>query len=312
MHVRPATTEDWDEIKRMCKDIWGGEDYVPDVFPRWIEASDCHPFVLEDRKKNCLRGVVNIRLIDQGETAWFEGIRVDPTYQGKGLGGILTNFIISWSKNNLPSVKRYRLMIAEDNHPSLNLAKKFGLKIIETSIYFRLNLDPSAPEWSAIRDALNLNLFTESDKKYHLISLEDSKDTVQEFYLHQWKSTVKNDALLNGWSFVTITRENVQQLLEQWSFLAMSSPNGTISGACGFRKEDDNEGKPFIRFLLHVPEALVLQAVKICLSHLKQHYPEIFTCKWHIQANGKMIESKLQDLKKSIDFFRFYLLERPP
>ncbi len=313
LRVREARLEDWDEIKRLCKDIWEGEDYVPDVFPHWLEANDCHPFVLEDSEERRLLGVVNIRRMNQDETAWFEGIRIDPAYQGRGLGNFLTNFIVSWSREHLPSARRYRLMIAEDNRPSLRLAKKHGFDIIATSVYCRLNCDENESSWHVLEHHVQDLFSEETNVSLKAVAKTGAADAdIRKFYLETWRKRVKVNALLVGWSFTTVSPENIAGLLEDWSFFSIAHQNGELIGMCGWKIEDDNNGSQFIRLLVHGNDEHLPLILKQVITHLRQRFPEILVFRCHAQAEGSSLESMFKNNSKSIDFYRFFLLEKNP
>ncbi len=68
------------------RDVWGGHDYLPQVWDSWLGQKDSAMFVvLVDGKQV---GMNRVRFLEDG-TAWFEGARVHPEYRGRGLASML-------------------------------------------------------------------------------------------------------------------------------------------------------------------------------------------------------------------------------
>ena len=84
--VRPARPEDRAPLMSFIKDVWGGHDYIPIVWDRWLQNRQGKMFVVE--VSGVPVGMSRARLLEDG-CAWFEGARVHPAFRGRGLASML-------------------------------------------------------------------------------------------------------------------------------------------------------------------------------------------------------------------------------
>jgi len=84
--VRPARPEDKEPLMSFIKDVWGGHDYIPLVWDRWLKDPTGRMFVVEVDGRAV--GMNRIRFLED-RSAWFEGARVHPDYRGRGLASML-------------------------------------------------------------------------------------------------------------------------------------------------------------------------------------------------------------------------------
>jgi len=80
--VRPARASDRDAIIEMSKHIWGGLDYLPHAWDKWLE--DPNGGLLTVLLDNEPVGVSKVTLLSPGEV-WLEGLRLHPRLHGRGL-----------------------------------------------------------------------------------------------------------------------------------------------------------------------------------------------------------------------------------
>lgn len=80
--VRRARAEDRDAILAMSRGIWGGSDYLPLVWDRWL--ADDKGLLLTATLDGRPVGMSKITLLSPGEV-WLEGLRLHPDLQGRGL-----------------------------------------------------------------------------------------------------------------------------------------------------------------------------------------------------------------------------------
>jgi len=80
--VRRARAEDRDAILAMSRGIWGGSDYLPLVWDRWL--ADDKGVLLTAALDGRPVGMAKITVLSPGEV-WLEGLRLHPDLQGLGL-----------------------------------------------------------------------------------------------------------------------------------------------------------------------------------------------------------------------------------
>mmetsp|Transcript_30260 Transcript_30260/g.63352 ORF Transcript_30260/g.63352 Transcript_30260/m.63352 type:complete len:385 (+) Transcript_30260:1-1155(+) len=90
--LRPFSfMRDQTNLVEICKDVYGGDDYLPTTARAYEEEADCNFFVLEDETTGELVGAANLRRLDKAEKSyWVEAIRVSPEFEGRGVATILT------------------------------------------------------------------------------------------------------------------------------------------------------------------------------------------------------------------------------
>ncbi len=84
--IRPARAEDKGPLMSFIKDVWGGHDYIPEVWDDWLGDSAGKMFVVE--VGGVPVGMNHLKFLEDG-SAWFEGVRVHPDYRGRGLASLL-------------------------------------------------------------------------------------------------------------------------------------------------------------------------------------------------------------------------------
>lgn len=129
-HIRPLTHEDYDDVYEVCRHIWGGNDYLPDYFHQWVDDAGGF-YGITDPETNRIVGVDKFSILSDG-TGWLEGLRVHPSYQGRGLARILTNHVLDVAVRELDSGKVTRLAfsthITAKESIRLMTSRKFSLK----------------------------------------------------------------------------------------------------------------------------------------------------------------------------------------
>lgn len=84
--VRLARRSDKAPLMSFIKDVWGGHDYIPYVWDRWMSDRENEVYVVE--VGGVPVGMSRLRFLEDG-SAWFEGARVHPAYRGQGLATML-------------------------------------------------------------------------------------------------------------------------------------------------------------------------------------------------------------------------------
>ncbi|KAL7982895.1 hypothetical protein Chor_013501 [Crotalus horridus] len=102
-----ATERDFEEILAISKGIYGGLDYLPSRYHAWVHEPN--RTVVLAKKNGVVIGLQSVYIIDAGETALVEGLRVAPWERGKGVAGVLQRFCSAMVKEKHPEVKVSRL-----------------------------------------------------------------------------------------------------------------------------------------------------------------------------------------------------------
>ena len=125
LKIRPATIDDKEIVSDFSRRSWcsndGEFDYIPRVFEKWVNDAEGQ-FVIAELNGEAV-GCAKLTLID-GNTAWLEGLRVDNTKQGLGIGKALQNYFLD-QKDSFDSI---RLSSFIQNYASLHIIKKRGFE----------------------------------------------------------------------------------------------------------------------------------------------------------------------------------------
>ncbi len=126
--IRKARLSDFESIEEMGKMIWEGHDYLPSVFHEWLK--DGNLFVIDVDGKAVATAKLTLLPCRVG---WMEGLRVHPSYRGRGYANKLHDFLISYGKELSSKGVISSLMYATHvrNEASIHLAHKRGFKLVK-------------------------------------------------------------------------------------------------------------------------------------------------------------------------------------
>jgi GNAT superfamily N-acetyltransferase len=147
-HIRLARPVDRDAVLEMVRTVWGGNDYVPEVWDAWL-ADPSGPLLigtLDDRPV----ALTKLSALGPGED-WFHGTRVDPAYRGRGYARALLLHCAELSRERGARTLRY--LTDEDNPAMHHIAEDAGFRLAYAPAWFSAPLRAEAIQ--AIPLALN-------------------------------------------------------------------------------------------------------------------------------------------------------------
>ncbi|HEC37273.1 MAG TPA: GNAT family N-acetyltransferase [bacterium] len=126
IYFRELTIDDIPDIKAISKNIWDGEDYIPQVIEKWLQDKNCMNYgAFMDENLDEIVGFGRVKLYND-KLAWLEGGRVNVKYQNQGIGREMTNFAINYACKVKANVAQFDT--SSKNQGSNALAKFFGFK----------------------------------------------------------------------------------------------------------------------------------------------------------------------------------------
>jgi GNAT superfamily N-acetyltransferase len=125
--IRKAIPADKAPILEISKNLWGGHDYLPEVWDEWLVAKNSRLIVATVRRRAV--GVAHASL-QTPYIAWLEGVRVNEQHRGLGIAGKLNNALVEWARRKGARVAR--LSTGSRNHASRNHLKKIGFPVVQT------------------------------------------------------------------------------------------------------------------------------------------------------------------------------------
>jgi GNAT superfamily N-acetyltransferase len=211
--IRKAKASDKAPILEISKNLWGGHDYLPEVWDDW----------LADKKGRLIVATVSARAVGVAHAvlqtpyiAWLEGLRIHEQYRGLGIAGKLNIALVRWTKRKGARVARLSTHI--NNHASRNHLEKIGFPVIQ--IFQRLDST----------EGLRAKPATVTAPRRSAESLWNWLKTRPNF--------AENHAMYSdGWTWHPLTHSVLRNLMGQGRVL-VTSRDGEPSSCCIFLDEE--------------------------------------------------------------------------
>jgi len=127
---RKAIAADKPRILTIAAQVWEGEDYIPDVIDAWLQP-DAPPLLAACVDDELIGFARYARLFPS--YAWFEGLRVDPAWQGRGVARALMEHLLERAR--LDGVRRVGASTYVDNFASQHLMETHGFTRAASFVY---------------------------------------------------------------------------------------------------------------------------------------------------------------------------------
>lgn len=205
---RKLTHEDYDDIVDISKNIWGGGDYLPMVFHKWVDDKGFFLGAV-DSDKNKVVAVDKFSILPDG-TGWLEGLRVHIDYRGQKIGRDIAEETLRMAKELLKEGKVNKLAFAThiSNIESKTMMEKRNFVVEEVQIL-------ATRETQSLDSSLSLNNFKIEPWG---ISYEQFKHIP---YLKR-----RNGLLPLAFVFQEVTEELYEQIKEEEGFIKINGHPG--------------------------------------------------------------------------------------
>ncbi|TMD61268.1 MAG: GNAT family N-acetyltransferase [Chloroflexi bacterium] len=146
--IRRATPADKRAVNEICRHIWRGNDYVPEVFDEWVRDRRGGLWLATIHRRPI--GVAKLTLLGDHE-AWLHGLRVHPRFRRRGAARALIAHRVARAKKLGARVAR--LDTTDDNYPIHRLMRALGFRRAGRFTAFGANARVGeAPERAQARD----------------------------------------------------------------------------------------------------------------------------------------------------------------
>ncbi|MDF1540751.1 MAG: GNAT family N-acetyltransferase [Candidatus Thorarchaeota archaeon] len=210
-HIRSLKESDRADVMEIARLTWDGHDHLPHMFDAWLMDSNCFPYAIEVSNKVITLG--NVKLIENGRTAWLEGLRVHPDFREQGFAHIMTNRMLNIAKEI--GAIRTRLTLALENPAPSALAKSIGMYPV-----FSL-----AVGWK--------NWLKEIELKHDLIHVKQVTGTEMLDAINSNESILPSGIFVYHWYALDANLENVKSLDENITFWILKHEKMTVGLAIG-------------------------------------------------------------------------------
>jgi GNAT superfamily N-acetyltransferase len=144
---RPALPSDRADVFEFTKFIWDGHDYICYVWDEWL-ADPEGILAVAEYGGHCV-GLAKISLSAPGQW-WFQGLRVDPNYQGLKIGSHIHEYIDAWWLEHGDGVAR--LMTSSLRLKVQHLCERLGYtKVLEVKELETKALDETCTSFQPVR-----------------------------------------------------------------------------------------------------------------------------------------------------------------
>lgn len=111
-YYRSYRDEDHEDVLELCKNIYGGRDYVPRVVAACAADSSCSPRVIQSGSK--VVAFCNVRVLESDDedhhVIYIEAVRVSESVQGRGLGTRILQETMDVTLAGVTSTKTVRFL----------------------------------------------------------------------------------------------------------------------------------------------------------------------------------------------------------
>lgn len=148
--VRRAIASDRPRILEISSLIWAGEDYVPELLDSWFT----------DREGGLVVATLDDQVISFAHRtwlrpgiAWFEGIRTDPSFQGRGAGKAITQYLIRDARED--GASHIELSTYIDNEASIYIIESCGFQRVGTFSYLERSAETGPLEGVTVSSCIH-------------------------------------------------------------------------------------------------------------------------------------------------------------
>lgn len=205
---RKLEHSDYQDIVELCRDIWDGTDYLPELFHGWVDDRGLFLGAI-DSETGRVVGTDKYSVLPDG-TGWLEGLRVHKNYRGQKIAKELADRILAASKQELQEGKVDKLAFSTHLSAveSIGMMKKENFIIAQQHILVTKQYSAIQPDW-------NISDYT----------VEPWDISYEEFSTHPY--IMNRDGLLPFvFYFQKPTKELYEELREEKCFIKINGYRG--------------------------------------------------------------------------------------
>ncbi|MHA1937470.1 MAG: GNAT family N-acetyltransferase [Candidatus Thorarchaeota archaeon] len=218
--LRELVLSDHPAITELCMGIWGGRDYVPHRFPKWIGNDRNYPICIF--RGDALQAIGNLEIKSSTKTGWIKGLRVGEAQRRKGHASKLVNHMILKAKEI--GLQTLRYATSSRNLASMKVAENLGFELVNDVRYFRL--EPPFPPHPRPSPSIN--------------PLQVGPDRLLEILKNS--DIVPSDTFAIRWEFYKKDIMSLKAILERETAQVVIGENGDVESLT-FLSSFDRDGQ---------------------------------------------------------------------
>jgi GNAT superfamily N-acetyltransferase len=146
--LRPFSSKvDSENLSELCKDVWDGTDYLPNVAPLFESDPSCDFVIMEDREGTMVAAGNRRNFDEEGNVIWLEALRVSSRCKGRGIATALMGELIRRSKEG--GAREVLSCTIQSNHAMFKVFNRVEMPFIKTVEWLDMDAIKSLPGWAA-------------------------------------------------------------------------------------------------------------------------------------------------------------------
>lgn len=181
LSIRPGITADLSLVKQICAEVYGGSDYIPEVWEEWTALPQNRAFIVEMDGQPA--GVYFLRVRVAGSnTGWLQGVRVAAPFRKKGVARFILEQVIRQSQELGLVYLQYAT--AQHNLPMHRLAGLYSFQHVGNFLNYNFERGEVSPRGSALSSRLVTT--SEFDEAYRLLLDSPEYQRGHGIYCNAW------------------------------------------------------------------------------------------------------------------------------
>ncbi|MDF2520237.1 MAG: hypothetical protein K0R84_865 [Clostridia bacterium] len=246
--IRILTHKDYNDILDICRYIWDGTDYIPQLFHSWVDDKAGVFAGAVDTDTNKVIGAAKYSVLSDG-TGWLEGIRIHKDYRGRKIAKLLTEYLMGYAARELREGKINKLAFSThaSSVESINMMKQYHFEleqqhILAAKAYENFASDIKESDYKAVPWDISYEAFAElpfikrRNGIFH-ITFYFQKPTQEFFnYLKEKNCFIT----VNGYNGICLLKGEPHFVTEEESFQAID----TFNNYCYLKYKDSSVSPP--------------------------------------------------------------------
>lgn len=208
IEYRKLVHEDYNDIADICKDIWEGTDYLPELFHTWVDDQGLFLGAV-DTDTNKVIGTDKYSVLYDG-SGWLEGLRTHKDYRGRGIGKGLALRVFKAALDDLALgiIDKIAFSTHISSVESINMMTHLGFRLEQEYLFLQKNYGDA-----------------------------DSNLSIEDFAVERWEPGYeefaelpylkrRNDILPFAFCFQKPTPELYKNLMENNCFISINGHKG--------------------------------------------------------------------------------------
>jgi len=240
VNIRPATQQDTTAMLELTGHIWGGHDYVPEVWHMWLDDPYGRLVVAESQGR--MAAIGRLARLSPDEW-WLQGLRVHPDFEGRGVASQIHDYLVDEWRGLGGTL---RLSTGSDRLPVQHLCERTGFSKVGEFSFF------TAPAILAGDSPLG---------DFSPMSLEDATRGL-ECIRNSPTFSLQHGLWELGWEWMRPSQDLLAEAVQRGLVFWWRNRDGLL--VCRIDEEEDMPG-PYIQHL-----ACHLEDISTCLEDFRR------------------------------------------